>query len=536
MKTKYLIPFAGLSFLLASCVNDLDVKPLDKTVVTGEEAYSDPESYTKALMKIYSVWCMSGQDGEGSTDIDELDAGNAQLLRTWWTLQEQTTDECKNAWPDPWVGEINAQTWSDSKLEPIEGLYQRCMFIVALSNEYLKNVSGAPAHMNPEQLRAEARFCRALAYYALLDAFGNPPFITEANYSINPAQIGREALFNWIVTELKDCINHLPAALQGNYGRADQGAANALLARLYLNAEVYTGTPMYTECITACKNVIAGGYGLASNYADLFKADNGQNTDTRQEIIFPICFDGAATKTWGGMTALICGSRGSKEVKLEVDGVNQGWDGYRSTQNLVELFEFLPGEKTAATIADKRGIFYSENRSIEIKTAALNTFTTEGWAVYKYTNMKSDGTPGSDEVFPDTDFPFFRLAEIYLTYAEAVARGGQGGDMGTAVKYINDLRDRAFGDNNHQIDAAWLSANSYRNLLDERGRELYWECVRRTDLIRYGLYTSSSYVWPLKGGVITGVGIDDYRGLFPIPMTDLTANANLDQNPGYAKK
>lgn len=535
MKAKYLlIPFAGLSLGFTSCVNDLNVKPLDKTIVTGDIAYSDPASYEKALMKIYSVWCMSGQDGESSTDISGLDPGNAQLLRSWWTLQEVTTDECKNAWPDSWVAEINGMTWSDAKCEPIEGVYQRCMFIVALCNEFLKNVDNAPADKNPIQMKAETRFCRALSYYVLLDIYAKPPFITESNYSINPKQLSQKELFDWIVKELAECRTDLPVARQGIYGRADQGAVDALLARIYLNAEVYTGTPMYTECITACKQILAGGYDLASDYSALFKADNGQNSDTRQEIIFPVCFDGALTKTWGGMTAIICGSRASAEVSLAVDGVSAGWDGYRGTQNLVNLFAYT-GEQTAANLIDKRGIFKSDGRSVDIHTAALNTFTSEGWTVYKFKNVKSDGTPASDTQFPDTDFPMFRLGDIYLMYAEAIVRGGQGGNIGEAVGYINDLRFRAFGNHNHDINSSWLADNNFRNLLDERSRELYWEGTRRTDLIRFGLYTSSSYLWPMKGGIISGVGINSFRNLFPIPMTDLTVNNNLEQNPGYSK-
>ncbi|MCH3986218.1 MAG: RagB/SusD family nutrient uptake outer membrane protein [Prevotella sp.] len=166
-------------------------------------------------------------------------------------------------------------------------------------------------------------------------------------------------------------------------------------------------------------------------------------------------------------------------------------------------------------------------------TSVKGTFTTEGWSVYKWTNITSKGANGSNLGFPDTDFPLFRLGDVYLMYAEAVARGGQGGDINTAVKYVNMLRERGYGDKDHDIDAAWLTANNFRNILNERGRELYWEGVRRTDLIRFGLFTSSSYVWPDKGGVITGVGIDNKYDLFPIPQTDLSVNGNLSQNEGY---
>jgi len=526
MKTKkYLfVAAAAALFNLSSCVNDLDVTPLDPSVSTSDRAYSTPESYTQGLLKIYSVWALSGQEGAGKSDIEGLDPGNTALMRCWFTLQEQPTDEMKNAWPDSWCADINGLKWGTTQNEPIEGLYQRCMFIVALTNEFLKNIPNAPAEINQAQYTAEARFCRALAYYTLLDAFGIPPFITEQNYALNPAQLSRPELFGWIENELNEIKSNLPAARQGEYGRADQGVVDALLARMYLNAVVYTGTERYTDCVEACKRVIAGGYSLA---------DNGENANVRKEIIFPICFDGLTTQSYG-MAAIILGSRSQDEFGEVPAGISAGWDGYRGTPNLVRLFEYANNDKPKASeIKDRRGIFFDKNRSIDITTAVNGTFKTEGWAVYKYTNLKSNGESGSNSTFPDTDFPLFRLADVYLMYAEAVARGGQGGDLATAVGYVNDLRERAYGDRLHGVNEAWLKADNYRNILNERGRELYWEALRRTDLIRFGLFTSASYLWPYKGGVMGGIGVDNRYNVFPIPATDLSVNGSLQQNDGY---
>lgn len=530
MKAKYFILCSTLALLLNSCLGDLDVKPLNDNIVTDDKAFSTPDSYMKALMKVYSVWAISGQDGEGSTDIEGLDPGNAQLLRSWFNLQVITTDECKVAWGDPWVPEINNMSWTSATNESVEGVYQRCMYIIGLSNEFMKHVDNAPEDLKPAQLKAETRFCRALAYYTLMDIYAIPPFITEKNYSTAPSQITRTELFDWIVTELTEIEKDLPAARQGIYGRADQGAVNALLARIYLNAKVYTGKEMYTECIAACNKVIAGGYSLTADYSNLFKADN--NVVAKSEIIFPIVFDGAATKTYGGMTYFLYGARGGADDQhsIERDGINGGWDGIRSTQNLVNKFVFGTGKKTAETILDKRGIFGSEGRSIDIETSAQSTFTSQGWAVYKYKNVTSTGAQGSDLQFPDTDFAMLRLADVYLMYAEAVVRGGTGGDKNTALGYVNALRKRGYGDNSGAITASQLDANF---ILDERSRELYWEGTRRTDLVRFDLYTSGSYRWPFKGGVLEGVGVDAIRNIFPVPATDLAVNPNLVQNPGY---
>ena len=532
MKVIKYITFASLLGATA-CTNDLDVQPLDPTVSTAATVYSDADSYRKALFKIYSVWALSGQDGAGSSDISDLDAGNTVLFRCWWTLQEQPTDEMKNSWGDPWCNDVNGITWGTTINEPIEGTYQRCMFIVALANEYLKNIPNAPSEIDKAQFAAEARFCRALAYYTLLDAFAIPPFITEQNYSLNPSQLSRSELFDWIEKELTDIQSALPEARQGEYGRADKAVVDALLARMYLNAQVYTGTARYSDCIEACKRVIAGGYTLAEDYAQLFMADNGQNTQANCEIIFPVCFDGNTTQSYG-MAAVILGSRSSSEFAEVPSGISGGWDGYRGTGRLVRLFSYQDNENPKADeILDKRGIFFDKNRSIDITTSVSGTFTSEGWAVYKYTNLKSDGEPGKSSTFPDTDFPMFRLGDIYLMYAEAVARGGQGGSLSTAVDYVNALRERAYGDSSHNITASWLQENDYRNLLDERGRELYWEGVRRTDLIRYGLFTSANYLWVFKGGVMTGVGVDSRYNVYPIPSTDMSVNSSLKQNEGY---
>ena len=530
MKKKYYILASMLACLtcFTGCVGDLDVQPLDSTVVTAERAYTDAASYTKGLNKIYSVWALSGQGGDDS-DIAGLDAGNTVLLRCWWTMQEQTTDELKNAENKDWVGEINNLTWSTSKNEIIEGVYQRCMFVVALSNEFMKNIDNAPAEVDQKSYAAQARFNRALAYYILLDAYAKPPFITENNYSLTPSQLSRPELFDWIESELNTIRTDLPAT-RAEYGRADQTVVDALLARMYLNAEVYTGQARYTDCIAACKRIIPH-YSLAKNYDDLFKADNGENPETLKEIIYPVIFDGKKTQSWG-MAALVVGSR-----KEAGGGVREGWSQFRSTQNLVELFDFADNaNRKPGEILDKRGIFddYNGKCNYQITTGVTGNFDTEGWGVPKYSNLTSTGAPGQDVLWVDTDFPLFRLGDVYLMYAESVARGGEGGDMDTAVDYVNKLRDRGYGDTPHnKIDAAWLKANNYQNILNERGRELYWEGVRRMDLIRYGKFTGSSYTWPSKGGVITGVGVNERYNIFPIPVSDISVNGSLEQNEGY---
>ncbi|MDR2954723.1 MAG: RagB/SusD family nutrient uptake outer membrane protein [Prevotella sp.] len=541
MKTKILLLLLFCSPLYFwSCLDDLNVEPLDPQSQTPDEVYSDEANYIKGLMKIYSILAMSGQDGSGSSDIEGVDAGNAQLYRAWWNVQQVPTDEAIVAWPDTWVPEMNEMKWTTTKNEALEGVYHRCMYIVSIANEYLLQTTDemmASRGISSEFMttvhgyRNEARFMRALAYYMLMDSYGRPPFITEENYSKEPSQLSRAQLFDWIEGELNDLKTVLPIA-RSIYGRADQGVVNALLSRMYLNAQIYTGTDRYTDCITASKDVIDGGYRLAGSYANLFKADNNQTGAL--EIIFPIVYDGISTQTYGGTRFLISSSRGVSDIKLSTDGVIDGWGGNRARSTLVKKFEFsnpnYDEDHDTESILDKRGIFYAENRSLEIDRW-LKTFDTEGWAVYKYSNVKSNGDLGSHSEWPDTDIPFIRLAEVYLNYAEAVKRGGTGGSETTALRYINDLRERGYGNITGNYES--FDDISLDDILDERSRELYWEALRRTDLVRYGYFTTSAYLWPFKGGVKNGSAVETYRNLYPIPASDMSVNSNLEQNEGY---
>jgi hypothetical protein len=160
---------------------------------------------------------------------------------------------------------------------------------------------------------------------------------------------------------------------------------------------------------------------------------------------------------------------------------------------------------------------------------------TSGLSTFKFRNLTRSGGPAPDADpagnFSDIDFPLFRLGEIYLIYAEAVLRGGSGGDATTALGYVNALRTRAYGGNTSgNISASGLTLPF---ILDERGRELYYECQRRTDLIRFGEFTTGTYLWAWKGGVLNGTSVGGQYNLFPIPSTDLSSNPNLVQNPGY---
>jgi hypothetical protein len=178
--------------------------------------------------------------------------------------------------------------------------------------------------------------------------------------------------------------------------------------------------------------------------------------------------------------------------------------------------------------ADKRGMFYTDGQNLEIES--IPPFE-DGYAITKFKNIDSNGNQGNDSGgdFVDTDLPIIRLAEIYLNYAEASLRGG-GGDLSVAASRINELRMRAYGNASGNISASDLTLDF---ILNERSKELYWEGQRRTDLVRYGYFTSGSYVWPFKGNVPEGSGVADYLNLYPLPNNVISVNPNLTQNEGY---
>jgi hypothetical protein len=299
----------------------------------------------------------------------------------------------------------------------------------------------------------------------------------------------------------------------------------ALLARVYLNAEVYSGTPHYDSAIFYASKVIGGGYTLQPSYGKLFMADNDKQ---KNEFIFTVPIDGLHTQGYGNTTFFAHAPSGD-EATTDYGVTGGGWYGYRATSGLVNLF----ADKTGAS--DSRAMFTTSKYGTgpaQLAIADISNFD-QGPHVIKYVNKRSDNAKVNDPTgyFADIDFPVFRLSEMYLIYAEATLRNGAGGDKSTALNYLNLIRARAYGGTS--AGQLTLSDLTTQLILDERGRELYWEGHRRTDLIRYGLLTSGTYLWPWKGGVASGTAVDSKYNLFPIPATVLSANSNLTQNAGY---
>lgn len=507
---------------LAACT-DLDLEP--QSSLTSDNAFASPDAYQAFLARVYAGLSVSGQQGpSGDPDIKGIDEGFSNYLRQYWKAQELTTDEAVIGWSDAGLSDYHDHDWTAAN-QFITALYNRVFYQISISNEFLQETTdekldsravGEPLRTQIRRFRAEARFLRALSYWHALDLFGPVPFYTETHpHGEAPDQASRQDVFAFVERELLAIEADLYAPRQGPYGRADRAAAWTLLAKLYLNAEVYTGQPRYGDCRVVCEQILgAGVYALTPVYLHLFRADN----HTSPEIIFPITFDGLHTQTFGGMTFLTHAAVGGRMDAADY-GIDGGWWGLRTTRALVERF---PG---GSATADGRATFYTDGQTLEID--ALSDFT-QGYALPKFTNRTAAGAAGSHATFPDTDFPFFRLADVYLMYAEAVVRGG-GGDRVRALAYVNQLRERAYGTTEGTLTEADLTLAF---LLDERSRELYWEGQRRTDLIRFGQFTTHGR-WPWKGGVKEGKPTEAFRELFPLPASELLANPKLIQNPHY---
>ncbi len=729
---QYMIFVFALALAFTSCVDDLNTVPLDEDVTTSATVYDNPEAYRQVLAKCYAGLATTGQEGPaGMPDVGGIDEGFSSYLRGYWNLQELSTDEAITGWGDDGLADIHNHAWTSSN-DFVKGFYYRVFYQIAIANELIREASDAKLNERGvsdtekteiEFYRAEARFLRALSYWHALDLFRSVPFVTEEDGvgSFFPEQISATDLYDYIETELLEIESLMKEPMANEYGRADRAAAWMLLSKLYLNAEVYTGTAEYGKAAEYAKKVIDAGYELEPTYENLFLADN----HTASGNIFSVAFDGVHTKTWGGTTFIINGAIGGSMTPANY-GVQENWGGHRATKAFVQKFpQYASAEKslvvpvksandypilhcpgsyqgwdaannntviysrnddgvyegylyfdesnfedgnvefkfdvngdwsenygigeTEGTLvseganipvteaglykvnadlnnltysitktewgiigdateggwdndqnmnlnsdgtltieakltsgnfkfrandawginlgtsetegvlvqdggdipvsepgkylitlvlteadytydmiqssSDERAMFYTDGQSLEIEN--VSDFTN-GYAVTKWKNITSDGVAGSDPTHVDTDFPVFRIADAYLTYAEAALRGG--GDANLALEYVNKVRTRAYTDDSGNISAEELTLDF---IIDERARELYWEGSRRTDLVRFGLLTGDNYIWPWKGGIQEGTGTNERYNIYPIPASDVIANPNLSQVGDY---
>lgn len=539
----------AVMILLAGLVGCTDVGVNPKSSATADNALSEDGGYRAYLAKLYGGLAVVGQSraDQGGVDVNAgvNDNGWTNYTRIYWSLQELPTDAAVITWADQTIQDFNVHDWSPE--DPfVESMYSRIFFQIAQVNEFLRqsaesklNERGVSQDVKEKmpQWRAEARFLRALSYWHAVDMFGSVPVVTQdfPRGAKPPEQDSRQEVYDFVENELLaisgetsgDAPNEvLPEPGQSEYGRVDKAAAWMVLAKLYQNAPVYIGEDHHSDVIDFTTKIIDSGvYSLEDEYHNLFLADN----ETADGFIFAIPADGNNTQSFGGTTFLahasVGGTLNDKSGEL---GLDTGWFGLRTLPAVVDTFDANDTRPMYPNLDPQNtsnGQWYIDGQSKSVDD--LRNFGN-GYLAPKYQNVTSTGQTGKDQTFVDTDYPMFRLADVYLMYAEAVVRAGQ--SKNRAVSLVNDLRERAYGDQSGNIAASNLTLEF---ILAERSRELFWEGHRRTDLIRYGLFTGGNALWAWKGGVKGGTSIPGHLKLYPTPRSELQANPNMTQNPGY---
>lgn len=582
MKSSYINKlFSGVALAamvgFSACTGDLDQMPKDPNTLQANKFAENPREYLAGVMaKCYSGIAVSGQGGAGSSDISGLDNGTSQYTRALFMLNEFPTDEVMWIWQDAGVVDLVEGNWGSDNVN-IYGTYSRLYTHIAICNDFLRLSSPSSLGENGinvdeslqkdiDQFRLEARALRAMSYYNIIDLFGRAVVAwDDMPYGEVPQQAeSRAALYDKVVADLEDVLEHFPEDTPV-YGRVGKDGVEALLCRFYLNAGVYTGTPQWAKCYEHAQNIIrrhqGGGFqgsGLATDYLSLFCSNNdmfmpGGSLPAQNEILWGIPYQYQMTETYGGASFLILAATTGATEKFGDGyaycnntwyGLNTGWTCMHARQQFSEKFGFVNGVSS-----DKRTAIWITERGGNGFTITNDDFSTfsNGYLPIKFTNVKCnpDGTMPvyieSDSIplpragvkpvdasapFADTDLPLIRLADVYLMAAECTLNGA--GDKATGLQYANVVRQRAGL-------SPWNSAEFNESiLLDERARELYWECVRRTDLIRHNKFTGNAYNWNWKNGVPSGTPYAEYRNLYPIP-SNVTAvyGSSYKQNPGY---
>ncbi len=567
-----------------SCVGDLDQEPKDPSTVTSGQFVDNPQEYIAGLLaNCYAGMTISGQGGAGESDITSSDAGMSCYSRAIFMLNEFPTDEA--AWiyfSDAGVEELVKATWGSDN--PVLYLaYSRFYTHIAVCNDFLRNMknlgewgidpsqyespNGTPLTEEIEQFCREARVLRDYSYYNVIDFFGRAAVAWDVDDDDNTIPYGeippqaesRAALYNKVVADLEDVLANWPANHTPVYGRIGIDAVRGLLARFYLNEEVFTdgASSGWQKCWDMCQKIIAdhninANHGLASDYLALFGANNdmfmpGKATAGNNEILMGLPYDNMDTQSYGGTDFLILGVIGDfGDKELDKGFCNKTWYGMQGAWACMHAREQF-SQLFDLTNDGRAYLWLTEDAGYTITNETISKFT-DGYLPIKFTNVKaaSDGTyyrfqdptNGLNRIAPnssmqvdanynfcDTDLPLIRLADVYLMAAEATLHGA--GSSATGLQYLNWVRQRAGLSN--------LSIMVPDDVLNERARELYWEDVRRTDLIRFGKFTGNTYNWNWKNGTLPGTAIDAHMAVYPIPSSIVSSYGagNYVQNTGY---
>ena len=622
---------------LSSCVNDLDLSPVDPSVTTDVSKNMD-----QVFADIYLNFATFGANGD--SPVKDFDGGMAAFQRAIFTAEEMPTDEACWLWDPEKFGQIN-YGFVTPDVPCVFGFYSRLIINITLCNDFIQSVNDGKFDLDEAgQKRAQeyvrqARILRGACYFYMLSFYENPPYADETTpVGAQPSQPGRAEVYRLVTADLEDVVASYNNDNSTYYGFVGLDAAQSILAKIYLNAEVFSGTPDYAKCYQHSKAVIdrlgkGGKYGngLAPTYASLFGCNNqmyvvGNGGSPVNEIIWTIpaskyVDNGNVVEnltSWSGSTFMIAawngsngvvttvpcptmdpaysGKKGEDLIFTDADGTRhiyvyisdkdkydkalKEYDTAKSDNKTVwktvveELvadvaYSFDPAAKVYMTgqwfnatenwkcmVARKSFVRKFDWNDVEMSQSndsrvgfwqtSSHGFTAEhtslvgddwgsnGYIAMKYTNWAYDQNGEIDyaasALVPMTacyggDYAALRLAEVYLMAAEAILQGG-GGSQAEALQYVNNVRQRAYGDNY----TPWTSL-SMSDLQDERCRELYQENTRRTDLIRWNKWCTG-YTWEWKGGLSSGTNLPEYTKSYPIPTRVMTSSS-LQQMTGY---
>lgn len=570
---------------MTSCVGDLDQMPNDPSTIMEPSFKDNPrEAIGRVIAKCYQGLAVSGQTGpDGDCDIKGIDGGTSQYTRGLFMLNEFTTDECMWVYDDAGgVKELVTGTWSAGNGVNY-GIYSRFYVHIGVCNNFIRvardlrkngvEVGGtgdkAISQEEVDQFVREAKALRALSYYNVIDLWGRGVVAwDDIAVGVRPKQAeSRTALYEKVVKDLEETLAAWPESLNGSevvYGRIGKDAVEALLCRYYLNSEAWTGTPRYAECWTHAQNIInrhkgsgfvynGEGTGLAKSYLSLFCGTNkyfmpGGDLADQNEILWGVPYDETMTQPYGG-TTFLCNAAVKDAGTAALDegfcnltwyGLGNGWGCMHARQQFAEKFNFTDG----ASDDNRTYLWVTEKAGAKIGNETFEDFF-DGYLPIKFTNLacNTDGTmplwkdPDNGlnragvqpivctKYYPNTCLPLIRLADVYLMAAECTLHGA--GDASLGLKYVNIIRARA------GVSEYVSTDMTATNLLDERARELYWECTRRTDLVRFNRFIDG-YNWNWKGGTYNGGMLDQHRNVFPLPSNVMAIyGSEMIQNTGY---
>lgn len=611
---------------LASCVGDLDLQPRDPSSITDVSKDID-----RVFADIYLNFSTYGANG--SSPVSGFDGGMTAFQRAMFIAEEIPTDEACWLWDPADYGTMNYGLFNANQ-GALYGFYSRLIINITLCNQFIQSVDNGTFILPDEEAQKKAANYKRQAktlwgacYYYMLSFYDKIPYADFTTpVGAVPEQLSRQEVYNRVTTLLEEVVADYKAnnELVPVYGYVGLDAAEAILAKIYLNAQTWTGTAAYDKCYTHCDAIIKrlgkGGYygnGLARSYNTLFGANNdeyvlGNKKNQVNEIIWSIVGNEVNLTSFSGSAFLQAGWIGTNGVQVTMycPTQDQALDGtYADTDNGQIVYKYYAD---ATAFADAKATYdstegkdawqkyvnevindvpysfdptqtgyvaqdwynagygwkcmvarksfvrkfewddvnmsVSSDRRVSLWQTSKHGFSVEnislvgddwgknGYLTPKYSNWayNDDGTINRDASPTNIrtaagDYAVIRLAEIYLTAAEAILNGG-GGTQAEALQYVNWIRERAYADAPGSTDHHWTSL-SMQDLRDERCRELYQENVRRTDLIRWNQWTTG-YTWEWKGGTQSGTNLPENSKLYPIPNRVMTASS-FQQTTGY---